>query len=162
MANDSVPNEVRKLNDKTLMGALLAKSSRLQIVEQEVRQRQWVSTDLNEFYGIVRNNQNDLVSLASQATIFLTRNLKPQQGSLFLLTNQTGREYLELKACYAFDRKKWLEKKIEIGTGLVGQTFLEDEPMLLTEVPNGYIEIRSGLGHVTPQLFIYRSSKVQS
>jgi CHASE3 domain sensor protein len=154
IANDSIPKEVRGLNDNTLVGALLTMSSRLQSVEQEEHQRQWISTGLNEFYGIVRNNQNDLVALASQATTFLTRYLKSQQGSLFLLTNQNGQDYLELKACYAFERKKWVEKRIEIGTGLVGQTFLEGEHMLLTEVPNGYTEITSGLGHVTPSCLL--------
>lgn len=154
LASNSIPKEVRGLNDNTLIGALLEMSSRLQIVEQEERQRQWSSNGLNEFYGIVRNNQNDLVSLANQATTFLTRILKSQQGSLFLLANQNGQEYLELKACYAFDRKKWIEKKIEIGAGLVGQTFLEGEPVLLTDVPNGYVEITSGLGHATPNCLL--------
>jgi hypothetical protein len=153
-AKNSVPPATRSLNANTLMGALLGMSAKLQNVEQEERQRQWISIGLNEFYGIVRNHQNDLVSLADQATTFLTRYLKSQQGSLFLLAKQDEEEYLELKACYAFERKKWIEKKIEIGNGLVGQTFLEGEPILLTEVPNGYTEITSGLGHVTPSCLL--------
>ncbi len=153
-AKESIPPKARDLNEKTLMGALLLMSARLQCVEQEEQKRQWMASGLNEFYGIVRNHQNDINSLADQATTFLTRYLKSQQGSLFLLTQDNGGECLSLRACYAFDRKKWLEKKIEIGAGLVGQAFLEGEPILMTEVPNGYTEITSGLGHTTPSCLL--------
>jgi CHASE3 domain sensor protein len=149
-AQTLVPNNIRELNNINLMGALLRMSSKLQNVEDEDKNRQWVADGLNEFYGIVRNNQNNLNILTDKATSFLTKYLNSQQGSLFILKQIEGEEFLELLACYAFEKKKWIEKKIHIGTGLVGQAFLEGEPTLLTEVPNGYTQITSGLGHSTP------------
>src|SRR5205085_4344678 len=36
------------------------------------------------------------------------------------------------------------------GEGLVGQCALEKQPILMREVPAGYVEINSGLGHSPP------------
>ena len=51
--------------------------------------------------------------------------------------------------CYAFDKRKFIEKRIELGDGQVGQTFLEGEPSLMKKVPQGYTHITSGLGEAT-------------
>jgi hypothetical protein len=59
-------------------------------------------------------------------------------------------QYLELIACYAFDKKKFVEKRIELGEGLIGQAFVEGNSVFLKEVPKGYTHITSGLGEATP------------
>jgi len=83
--------------------------------------------------------------------------LDANQGGIFILNeaeNEVDR-VLELKACYAFDRKKYADKQVHLNEGLVGACFMEGEPIYMTDVPQNYIEITSGLGGANPNsLFI--------
>ncbi len=70
---------------------------------------------------------------------------------MFVLEHDEADElYLKLSACYAFDRKKFINKRINIGEGLVGQVYLEGRTTLLKTVPGNYISITSGLGNASP------------
>ncbi|MGH8001740.1 MAG: response regulator, partial [Brasilonema sp.] len=55
-----------------------------------------------------------------------------------------------LLSSYAYRERKHLANRFHLGEGLVGQCALEKERILLTEVPQDYIKISSGLGEATP------------
>ena len=57
---------------------------------------------------------------------------------------------LRLLSTYAYRERKHLANQFHLGEGLVGQCALEKERILLTEVPDNYIKISSGLGEATP------------
>jgi GAF domain-containing protein len=59
--------------------------------------------------------------------------------------------FIELVACYAFNRQKFLEKRIEMGEGLVGRCILEKETIYLTDIPKNYVKITSGMGDSDPR-----------
>jgi PAS domain S-box-containing protein len=165
-AEQLVPEETRKLNNGTLLGALLHMGTKLQHAEIEEQKRQWSSSGLNQFSEMVRNYQHNRMLLMDRSVSFLTKYLLAQQGALFVLSEERGEQWLTLEACYAFDKKKFIEKRIEVGSGLVGQVFLERQPCQLTEIPQGYTSITSGLGDATPSdlllvPFIY-NEKVQA
>ena len=54
-------------------------------------------------------------------------------------------------SCYAYEKKKYLDLKIKKGQGLVGQVWQEGKSIYLTEVPENYVTITSGLGESTPR-----------
>jgi hypothetical protein len=83
-----------------------------------------------------------------QVLTFLVKYTGAQQGSLFILNEE--KQYLELSSCYAFERRKVLDKVIYPGQGLVGESYLSGDVTLLKQVPKGYINITSGLGDATP------------
>lgn len=139
------------LNKDNLVGRLMHMREQMKKAKLEDEKRMWATEGLTKFTEIIRNHQHNLQDLSHHALVFLVQYLHAQQGGLFLLREQEGSEaYLELAACYAFERKKYLKKRIEIGEGIVGQTYLEGETTILTELPQKYTLITSGLGGTTP------------
>jgi len=145
----STQNE--SLNEETLAGNLVDLREKLKRVKREDEQRNWVNEGLAQFSEIVRNNQGNSQELADRCVSYLSKYLNAQQCSLFILEGEEFDQHLKLSACYAFDKKKWVEKKIDIGNGLVGQAFLEGDVMQLKDIPQGYTKITSGLGDSTPR-----------
>ncbi|HEY8938354.1 MAG TPA: GAF domain-containing protein [Cyclobacteriaceae bacterium] len=139
-----------ELNEANLAGRLTNMREQLKQMKRDEERRLWTNEGLTRFSEIVRNHQSDLVELSNSVIRFLTHYLDAQQGGLFVLREEEKDSYLELTACYAFDRKKFVERRIDIGVGLIGQTYLEGETTLLTKLPQGYTYITSGMGEATP------------
>jgi CHASE3 domain sensor protein len=151
---NGLTDQNRTLNNETIAGNLIDMREKLKMVKKEDEQRNWVNEGLTEFSEVVRNYQNDSKELDFRCVSFLTKHLKAQQGSLFVLEGEAPDQYLALTAAYAFDRKKWIEKKIEIGVGLLGQAFLEGDVVQIKDLPHNYTHVTSGLGGATPRHLI--------
>ena len=63
-------------------------------------------------------------------------------------------KHIELISSIAFDKQKYLQKRIELGEGLVGRVVLEKKSIYLKLVPKDYINITSGLGKANPRNII--------
>jgi len=149
-----------ELNQENLSGELIKMRDQMKRVKEEDERRLWTTEGLAKFADVARNNQDNIQNLSNEVVKFLTKYLNAQQGSLFVLQDDDeGDKYLELTACYAFDKKKFIQKRVEIGTGLVGQAYLEGTTNMLTQIPNGYISITSGLGDATPTCLIIVAMK---
>ncbi|MCX2742441.1 PAS domain-containing protein [Mangrovivirga sp. M17] len=126
-----------------------------QKVQQQEKNRAWVIEGLGRINNLIRNH-DDPKKLAESVISEIVTYLGANQGSIFLLEedDETSEKYLELHGAYAFDRKKFVEKRISIGEGLVGQAYLEAEPIILKDIPSNYINITSGLGDSTPGFLV--------
>ncbi|HTJ52503.1 MAG TPA: GAF domain-containing protein [Cyclobacteriaceae bacterium] len=140
----------KNLNESNLAGRLTRMRDQLKQLKNDEERRLWTNEGLTKFSEAVRNHQKNLVELSNEVIKFLTKYMNAQQGGLFVLKEDETESYLELTACYAFERKKFIERKIKIGVGLVGQAYLEGETTLLTNLPQGYTYITSGMGGATP------------
>ena len=47
-------------------------------------------------------------------------------------TDNEKDKYIELVSCFAYNRQKFIEKKIEIGVGLIGRSIQEKETIYIT------------------------------
>jgi CHASE3 domain sensor protein len=146
--------ENNHFNKQTLAGNLMNLRDRLVQLKTEDEKRNWTNEGVAKFSDIVRDNQHHSDELSIKCISFLTRYIQAQQGSLFVVEGEPNDQHLKLGACYAFDRKKWVEKRVEIGSGQVGQVYLEGESVMITDVPKGYTTITSGLGTATPSCII--------
>lgn len=146
----ALTEENKAVNETSLAGRLTKMRDQLKQLKREEEMRLWSNEGLTKISETIRNNQGDLKILADEVVRFLTKYMGALQGGLFVLKNDENGEHLELAACHAYDRKKFMERKINIGVGLVGQTFLEGETTMLTKLPQGYTYITSGMGEATP------------
>jgi CHASE3 domain sensor protein len=138
-------------NQHTISGELIAMREKMKKQREDGLRQQWVSDGLNKLTEVIRDHQSDFKSLCEKSVSFLIKYLNAQQGGLFVLNeDDEDDKHLELVTCYAFDRKKFVTKRIEIGEGILGQVFLEGAPVFLREVPSDYMQITSGLGEANP------------
>jgi len=137
-------------NKDNLSGTLIYMRDQMRQIKEEDENRMWATEGLTKFTEIIRQHQDNMEELCNQAVRFIARYMGAQQGGVFLLQEEEDEQYLELVACYAFDKKKYVDKRINIGEGLIGQAFMERETMTLKQVPKGYTHITSGLGEATP------------
>ncbi|MCS6974355.1 MAG: GAF domain-containing protein [Cyclobacteriaceae bacterium] len=145
--------EFKPLSDHDVLGnALINMRNNLARVAEEDKKRNWITEGLARFGEILRSNTNDLNKLADEIISNLVKYLKANQGAIYILDDDTEGEEptISMKACYAWDKKKYLNQKIHKGEGLAGQAWQEGDTIYLTEVPQNYIRITSGLGDANP------------
>lgn len=133
--------------------ALVEMRENLKESKQKEAEDRFLNKGLADVAEIIRKQAANSTDLANDLIQFLVKYLNANQGALFFLEeeNESGIEKLIMKGCYAYQRKKHINMAIEIGQGLVGQCFLEKDTIYLTDVPESYIKISSGLGDARPK-----------
>jgi methyl-accepting chemotaxis protein len=158
----SVMNNASGIEDE-LGKSLVEMSTNLKTAEIEDRKRSWAMMGLSKLSEIIRLSNNDLTELSYELVLFLVKYLEANQGGLFVINDSNpDHRYLELLSCYAFERRKYLDKRIELDEGLLGQAIQENDLIYLTEIPDDYVKITSGLGTSTPKSLIIVPLKTES
>jgi GAF domain-containing protein len=128
---------------------------------EEDKKRNWTTEGLAKFGDILRNNTDDLAALANNIISNLVKYIGANQGGLFVINDHNTNEvFLELIACYAWEKKKFIEKKVQKSEGLVGQVWQEGELIYITDIPQDFIKITSGLGGANPNSILVVPLKV--
>ncbi|HDN26611.1 MAG TPA: GAF domain-containing protein [Thioploca sp.] len=122
----------------------------------------WLKTGQTQLSEQVSGEQ-DVITLSKNIITFLTTYLEAQVCVFYLLEeverfdaeteqeDNTTNAHLKLIASYAYTQRKGVANEISVGEGLVGQAALEKQRIIVTEVPENYIHIQSGLGETVPR-----------
>ncbi|MBX2944570.1 MAG: GAF domain-containing protein [Cyclobacteriaceae bacterium] len=130
--------------------ALVKMRENLLAANTKEQQEKFITIGITQVGDVIRNNADSLQNLADDFIRTVVKYMGMNQGGLFLVESEGSEQYLNLTACYAYERKKYLSKRVEVGQGLVGQCFLEKDIIYMTKVPQNYVQITSGLGEATP------------
>src|ERR1700678_2205878 len=116
---------------------------------QASRDQDWLKTNLASI-GSMMQGHRDLEVVAE----LIMEELAPLMGALhgtFFLTEQAGNESrLRLIAGYGLRADKNAPIQYRIGQSLIGQVAKSKRPIVVEEIPSGYIKISSGLGEAPP------------
>jgi two-component system chemotaxis sensor kinase CheA len=155
IAEGNLDVNITILSEQDILGkSLTSMVNRLKEMRDEQKQQDWLKTGLNELNEKISGEQN-LTILGEKVINFLTPYLDAQVGALYLYTersqaNDEEHQYcLKMIASYAYVWRKQVSNEILLGEGLVGQSGYERKPIVLTQVSDDYLKIRSGLGEMT-------------
>ncbi|GAA0189827.1 hypothetical protein GCM10009122_50670 [Fulvivirga kasyanovii] len=155
-------SEFTPLSDHDVLGnALLEMRENLSRVAEEDKKRNWSTEGLAKFGDILRKNNDNISKLCDDIVRNLVKYMGANQGGIYIIEDDGSDDpYMTLMAVYAWDKKKYLNQKVYKGEGLAGQVWLEMDTIYLTEVPDNYIKITSGLGDANPKSILIVPLKV--
>ncbi|MDX2191670.1 MAG: GAF domain-containing protein [Bacteroidota bacterium] len=124
-----------------------------QITEYDLaeQKRKWSNEGLTIFSEIIRKSETK-TSLCDAIVTQSVKYLNANQAGLFLI-DQTNK-CINLTSAYAYNRKKYLKRTLELNEGLIGQCYLEKDKIFITDIPDSYLTITSGLGHANPKCIL--------
>lgn len=135
---------------ETSEAALKTTLEEVQKNRTQEEQRTWIANGVSHIIELTRNE--DQTNLYDNLVSYLVKYMKINQGAIYTVEEGADNQpFIQLKSMFAYERKKYIDKRIEIGQGLVGQCYLEQTKTVLKKVPEDYIKITSGLGQATPR-----------
>ncbi|MDQ6802599.1 MAG: HAMP domain-containing protein [Acidobacteriota bacterium] len=131
---DNINEMIRSLRDTTL----------------RQNEQDWLKTNLAKFTRMMQGQKN-LSSVSQTILSELAPVVSAAHGVFYIMdAPKDGEARLKLAATYAYRERKHLNKEFRIGEGLVGQAAFEKQRILITNVPDDYVQINSGLGEAKP------------
>ncbi len=118
-----------------------------QNVEQD-----WLKTNRERFTRMLQGERDLTDDVEHDPGSELASLVSAQHAVFYSMVTPTdgGEPLLELQAGYGFEERKHLSTSFSLGQGLIGQCAKEKKRILLTDVPDDYVKINSGLGEATP------------
>ncbi|UTI62334.1 HAMP domain-containing protein [Paraconexibacter antarcticus] len=114
-------------------------------------EQDWLKTNLARISGMLQG-QRDLEAVTQLIMSEVTPVVSAQHGAFFLATPgaEADAVTLDLIASYGYVPGRGAAMRFRLGEGLVGQVAQEARAVSITDVPDGYVTVRSALGHAAP------------
>ena len=113
------------------------------------QEQDWLKTNLAKFSGMMQG-QRSIASVAQLIVSELTPLVDAQHGA-FYMVDAEPEPSLHLIATYGFGGRKNLASTYRLKENLIGQCAFERKRILLSDVPEGFISIATGMGDASPR-----------
>jgi len=135
--------EIMPENEQDILGkSLVVMRNNLRANHKKESEQNWISEGRNVISNILRM-YNKLEELGDHVLEHLVKYIHAVQGAIYLY-DEEGHKLVSLST-YAYGRKKYITTEFQVGYGLIGQCAYEMDFIYLTEIPDYYYTISSGL-----------------
>ncbi|HEY8513285.1 MAG TPA: PAS domain S-box protein [Cyclobacteriaceae bacterium] len=137
--------QFKPVTDNDVLGMALI-NMRKNLIENERRdkERNWIVRGVAEISEILRLHDT-LDPLGEDVIKFILEKINAIQGAFYVVNEEDDPVTIDLRASFAYGRKKYLQKRFKFAEGLVGQAVAEKDTILRTEIPKEYMTITSGI-----------------
>jgi len=148
IAQGDYTSDIEPRSEADELGLSLANmTQQLRDTMEENQRENWFKTGRSELNDKMRGEQS-IVDLTQNIITQLASYLDAQIGAIFLAADD---QTLKLVSSYAYTRRKGLAHEFQSGQGLVGQALMEKKSIIITDVPDDYIAVQSGVGKAVPK-----------
>jgi HAMP domain-containing protein/signal transduction histidine kinase/CheY-like chemotaxis protein len=113
-------------------------------------EQDWLKSNLAKFAQMLQG-QRDRNAVANKVLSELAELVNARYGAFYILEQDMADEpKLKLFAGYAQKSRKLINQEFELSEGLVGQCAKDKESIRLSNVPEEYLQISSGIGSAAP------------
>jgi PAS domain S-box-containing protein len=147
--------QFKPASENDILGMSLI-NMRNNLIENERRdkERNWIVRGVAEISEILRMHDS-IDDLGEDVIKFILEKIGAIQGAFYVVNDDGGKHVIEMRASFAYNRKKYLKAKFKFAEGLVGQSAAEKDTILRTEIPDDYVTITSGiLGDQRPKCIL--------
>ncbi|MCG2831226.1 MAG: response regulator [Desulfobacteraceae bacterium] len=139
--------EIQPYSENDELGIALHKmTSALKEMVADYERRNLLKSARMELNDTMRGEQN-IAELAKNIISYICEHIGAKIGALYIVE----KDKLFLAGSYAYQKINEQFKEIKFNQGLVGQAAQKKKPILLTDIPEDYIKIESGLGNALPR-----------
>jgi len=131
-----------------LLSAISTMRDRLKERTDEDHRKERIQSQVAELNEQMRGDLT-LIELCRNVLDYLTPTMKCQISAVYLYEND--KEQAIMVGSYAFKNRKGVANTFKLGESLVGQAALERKQIRVSDLPEDYIEISSGLGESSPR-----------
>jgi PAS domain S-box-containing protein len=138
--------DFKPAGDNDLLGMSLI-NMRTNLIENEKRdtERNWIVRGVAGISEVLRMHDS-IDSMGDDVIKFILDKIDAIQGAFYIVNDDDrDNKLIEMRASYAYGRKKYLKKSFRFAEGLVGQAVAEQDTILRTEIPDDYVTLTSGL-----------------
>ena len=159
----NLKSDYQLLSENDVLGkALLEMRKSLEVAQEQEQKRKfedykmnWANEGLARFSELLRDDSDNIEELSYKLISNIIKYINANLGGIFIINDDDpNNKFLQLHASFAYDRRKYIDKKIHLEEGLVGRCVQEGETIYMTDVPKDYIKIQSGLGDENPQAIL--------
>jgi len=137
--------EVAELKDR--VNQMIAN---LRDTTQQNAEQVWLKTNLARISSLMQG-QRDLQTVSRMLMSEISPLVKAQHGAFFMVDAEVeDKPTLKLVSSYGYKKRKSLSNEFGFGEGLPGQAALEMKSILVTNAPDDYVKVTSGLGESAP------------
>jgi PAS domain S-box-containing protein len=115
------------------------------IFEEQIN---WQNVGITKLAEVIREN-NGKEEIFKNVLNFIARYTNSLKGLLYIYSH--GKNILLYGAGYGVPRKEGVNHNLHLGEGLAGQCLKEKDIIHLTEIPEDFVKIDSGLGDAIPK-----------